>query len=164
MPHHHSKLLHVANSLPCLNTIHPHRMLYHGNLLHKHLNHFSSLLSCSSNSSHCFNHQLLHHRLQTCSMASCHSYNPGLVLKANILGNKGTHPPLCKILILLHSLSFQLWRDNNSLPNTQEPRVPKLADGKGVKKQLSNRQGVLPMQTTRTPQERLPRATILLQM
>ena len=43
-----------------------------------------------------------------------------------------------------------------SMPNTQEPKVPMSADVKGVKKQLSNRQGVLPMQTTRTPQERLP--------
>ena len=125
MSHHHSKLLHIANSLPCLHTIHPHRMLHHGNLLHKHLNHFRSLLLHTSHSSCCFVHQLLHHRLHTSSNTSCHSYNPGLALKANILGNKGTHPLLCMILILLHSLLFQLWRHNRTqcptLRNLESP-------------------------------------------
>ena len=42
----------------------------------------------------------------------------------------------------------------NSVPSNQEPRVPKSADG--IKKQLSNGQGVLPMLTTGIPQEGLP--------
>ena len=96
MPHHHNKLLHSANSLPLLHTIPLHRMLYHGNLLYNHLNHLSSLLLHASNSSCCSSHQLLHHRLPTSSKASHHSYNPGLALKVNILGNKGTHPPYAK--------------------------------------------------------------------
>ena len=106
MSHHYSKLLHIANGFPCLYTIHSHKMLHHGNLLHEHLNHFSFLLLHTKNSSHCFSHQLLHHRLHT-SKASHHSYNPGLALKANTSGNKGIHHPLCKTLILLHILSIQ---------------------------------------------------------
>ena len=99
-------------AMPSHNT--PQQNVHHSNLLHMHLNHFSSLLLHTHNSSHCFNHQLLPHRLHTCSNASHHSCNPGLVLKANILGNKGTHFPLCKILILLCSLSFQQQRHNRT--------------------------------------------------
>ena len=112
MSHHHSKLLHLANSFPCLHAVHPHRMLHHCNLLHQHLNHFSSLQLCTRNSSCCYSHQLLHCMLHTSSKVSHYSYNLGLALKANILGNKGIHSPLCKISIILCSLSFQLWRHN----------------------------------------------------
>ena len=130
MSHHHDKLLHIANSLPHIHTIQPHRMLHHGNLLHKHLNHFSSILLHTSNSSHCFNHQLLHHRLHIHSKASCHSYNLGFILKANILGNKGTHSTLCKILIQLCSLSFQLQRHHKTqcpLPRNPESQSQQMA-------------------------------------
>ena len=43
----------------------------------------------------------------------------------------------------------------NPVPNTQEPRIPKSANGQGVKSS-STTQGVFPMQATRTPKERLP--------
>ena len=52
----------------------------------------------------------------------------------------------------------------NPVPNTQEPRIPKSADGQGVKKQLNNRQGLFLMQTNRSSQKGLSRATPLLQM
>ena len=129
MSHHHSKLLHIANSLPCFHTIHPHRMWHHGNLLHKHLNHFSSLLfqppAPTSQAAHQQQGQPLfiqprvgpqgqHIRQQRYSSPFMQNFNPS------------AQP-------FIPAVEAQ----QNSVPNTQEPRVPKSADGKGVKSSSS---------------------------
>ena len=53
-------------------------------------------------------------RLPCCTLAarSHKLYNLGLALKANLSGNLGNHHHLDNVLILLHSLSFQLQRYN----------------------------------------------------
>ena len=119
------------------SSLHPHkltlshRMLHHHNLLHQHPSHFSSLLLHTSNSSHCYSHQCWAHMLHISSRVSHSLYNLGLALKANLSGNQGNHHHLGNLLILLHSLSFQLQRYSRIRCPTL--RSPESVTGQGVK-------------------------------
>ena len=94
-----------------------------------------------------FQPQVLHHKLHTCNKASHHSYNPGLAPKAS-----------CAVFCFSCRGTTKLSAQH---PGTTSPKVCRWQRSK---KQLHNRQGLFLMQATRTPQERLPRAAILLQM
>ena len=129
-----SKILPVGRSLclhkPTLNQ----RMLPHSNILHQHPSHFSRLLLHISSSSHCYSCQHQAHMLHISSKVSGNFYNLRLALKAKPMRQpRGPSPFRQGFYPSAQPFIPAAEAKQDPVPNTQEPRISKSADGQGVK-------------------------------
>ena len=110
-------------------------MLHKGSLLQQTNRHLSNCLLHPNNSHCCYSPQPQAHMLPQCSRVSHNLYSQWLAHEANLVGNQGNLHHLGKHSICLPSLFIPAAeaQQNNAVPNTQEPKVPKSMDGKGVK-------------------------------
>ena len=110
-------------------------MLHKGSLLQQTNKHLSNCLLHPSNSHNCYRPLPQAQMLPQCSSVSCNLYSQQLAHKANLAGNQGNLHHLGKHSTRLSSLSFQQQGHSKIMlyPTHRSQKVPKSADGKGVK-------------------------------